>query len=428
MNSNVLKNVVVNQREEMEELFSKERIIERNVDVPGLKDFISHPNILAILGVRRSGKSLFSWMLLDGENYGYINFFDERLSGFGVEDFERLLQAFYELYGDVEYFIFDEIQNVPGWERFLSRLRTGKKIVITGSNSRMLSGELATYLTGRYVDFELFPFDFMEHLRMRNVELGDNWIHSTREVGGVKAELGRYMEQGGFPESHIFGRRIIQNIYSNIIENDVLRRHDVKKAKELRDVARYLISNFSGEFTYRKLKNIVGLKDVHTVSRYVDYLSSAYLIFPVERFSFKLKERMLAPKKVYAIDTGLINSISFRTSENTGKLMENLVFIELLRRKSYGLGAEEIYYWKDHSGKEVDFVIKEGNSVKELLQVTYASSEDEVEVREKEGLIKASKELKCRNLRIITWDYEGIEETESERIIYIPLWKWLMNV
>ena len=421
-----LKRIVVSQREEMEELFKGERIIERDVNVSNLKSFIAHPNILAILGVRRSGKSLFSWMLMQGEKYAYVNFFDERLSSFESSDFERLMQAFYELYGDVDYLIFDEIQSVENWERFLSRLRTSKKIVITGSNSHMLSGELATYLTGRYVDFELFPFNFREHLKIRGVELKNGWGYSTREVAKIKGELGLYLRNGGFPEVHLFGKRILQNIYQNIIDNDVLRRYEVKKTRELKDISRYLVSNFSGEYTYRKLKNIIGLRDSHTVSRYVDYLSSAYLIFSVERFSFKLKEQIIAPKKVYAIDTGLINAMSFRNSENMGKLMENLVFLELSRRRSYGFEEREIYYWKDHGGREVDFIVKSRNSVDEMLQVTYASSNDEIDKREKNALIKASEELKCRNLKIITWDYEDAEKVEGKLLKYVPLWKWLL--
>ncbi len=427
MNIDHLKRVIVSQREEMEDMLTRERIIERSIDTARLKGFISHPNILAILGVRRSGKSLFSWMLMQGEAYAYVNFFDERLSGFESADFEGLMQAFYELYGDVEYLVFDEIQEVENWERFLSRLRTGKKIVITGSNSHMLSGELATYLTGRYMDVQLFPFDFSEHLRIRDVKLSEEWQYSSKEVARVKKELEVYLEVGGFPEVHLFGKRMLQNIYQNIIDSDVLRRYEVKKSRELKDMSRYLISSFSGEFTYNKLGNSIGLSDSHTVSRYVDYLSSAYLIFPVQRFSFKLKEQIRAPKKVYAIDTGLINAVSFKSSENRGKLMENLVFIELLRRSSYSFGNEEIYYWKDHQGREADFVVKRGDSVAEIVQVTYASSSDEVDNREKEGIIRASAALRCKNLRIITWDYEGTEDYKGNKLVYTPLWKWLMR-
>ena len=426
MNVEDLKHVVVTQREEMEDVFRRQKIVERDVPTHQLKSYLSHPNVLAILGVRRCGKSLFSWLLLRGEKFGYINFFDERLADFKVEHFENLLQAFYELYGDVEYFILDEVQNVRGWERFVSRLRTSKKIIITGSNSQMLSGELATFLTGRHIDFELFPFNFREYLLLRGLELEKDWHYSTRKVAEVKRYLEEYLVMGGFPEVHMFGRRILQTIYYDILENDVLGRYGVRKPQALRDLARYLISNFSNEITFSKLRNIVRVKDIHTVSRYVNYMCNAYLLLVLERFSFKLKEQFLAPKKVYCIDTGMINALSFRISENRGRLMENLVLLELLRRKSYRFSEWEVYYWKDHQQYEVDFVVKEGHTVRELIQVTDVSGMDDIHPRELRGLLRASDVLRCRELTVITWDLEGTVERDGKEIKIVPLWKWLL--
>lgn len=427
MNVEDIKRVIISQREETAEIFKRERIIDRDVPIEDIKRFLTHPNILAILGVRRCGKSLFSWLLLRNEVYGYINFFDERLAGFGAGEFEKVLQAFYELYGGIEYIVFDEIQNVPGWERFVSRLRTSKRIVITGSNSQLLSGELATFLTGRHVDFELFPFNFREYLTMNDVKLEKEWMYSTRKIAEVKRQLERYLLWGGFPEAHKFGKKILQNIYSDIIENDVLRRYGVRNTQALRDLAKYLVSNFSNEITYNKLKNIARLKDVHTVSRYANYLCNTYLLFIVERFSFKLKEQFLAPKKVYCIDPGLINMLSFRTSENKGRLMENLTLIELLRRKSYEVNGWEIYYWKDHQQAEVDFVIKEGPRVRQLIQVTDVSGIDEIDKREIKSLLKASELLNCKNLMILTWDAEDALEKDGKKIKLVPLWRWLLE-
>ncbi|MGC8832255.1 MAG: AAA family ATPase, partial [Thermoproteota archaeon] len=175
-----LKRVVASQKEEMESLFNTEKIIERDVDAEKLRSFLSHPNILTVLGVRRSGKSLLSWMLLRDMRFGYVNFFDERLAGFEAKDLGKLLEVFYQLYGtDMELMVLDEIQHVRGWERFVSRMRTSKKIIVTGSSSQLLSSELATLLTGRHVDFVLYPFNFREFLRIRGVELGENWQYST---------------------------------------------------------------------------------------------------------------------------------------------------------------------------------------------------------------------------------------------------------
>ncbi|MCX9083233.1 MAG: DUF4143 domain-containing protein [Candidatus Methanoperedens sp.] len=183
-----------------------------------------------------------------------------------------------------------------------------------------------------------------------------------------------------------------------------------------------MVSSFSKEVTFRQLKHITSIKNVSTIRKYVDYLESAYLIFLVNRFSFKLKEQMKAPKKVYCIDAGIVNSVAFKFSGDMGRLMENLVAVELMRRNSYA-GGGEIYYWKDHQQREVDFVVKKGESVESLIQVSCVSSRIEIEEREIKSIIKASQELRCKNMLLITWDYQG----EINGIRCIPLWKWLLK-
>jgi len=423
-----LKRVIISQREAMDELMERERIIKRDVDIKRLRGYLKHPNVLAILGIRRCGKSVFTWLLLTNKKFGYINFFDERLAGLKVDEMDKVVQAFYELYGDIEYFVFDEIQTINGWERFVSRLRTSKKVIITGSNSQLLSSELATYLTGRHTDFELFPFNFNEFLLLKKITLDKDWVYSTKKVAKVKNLLKDFIFQGGFPEVDKFGKIFLQTIYKDIIDKDILARYKVKNIQALKTIARYLISNSSSEFTFTKLKKITNLKDVHTTSNYVEYLKDSYLIIIIERFSFKLKEQIIAPKKVYCIDTGLSNTVSFKLSENFGRLMENLVIVELLRRKSYNSLGWEIYYWKDHQQREVDFVLKKGKKVNQLIQVTNVSSKEELNNREISSLLKAGKELKCNNLSVITWDYEDKEKIENKIIEFIPLWKWLLNI
>lgn len=426
MNVDEIKRVVADQREELEEIFRRERIIERTAPTEKLLKALSHPNILAILGVRRCGKSILSHLLLKEKRHGYINFDDERLANLSTKDLDRALQALYELEGDLEYLLLDEIQNVPKWELFVNRLRRTKRVVITGSNAKLLSGELATHLTGRYVDFVLHPFSFEEFLRMKGIEISREDLYSTKKIAEIKRVLQDYMRVGGFPEVSKFGRIIISRIYEDIITKDVLLRHGIRKERDFKDLARYLVSNFSREATFSKLKNMFGIKNVHTVKNYVDYLTTAFLVFTVERFSFKLKRRMIAPKKVYCVDMGILNTIASRFSEETGRLMENLVFLELLREKSYAQNPCEIFYWKDHQQREVDFVFKDGMKVKQLIQATYASGRDEIERREIEALMKASDELKCRNLLLITWDYEK-ELNLKKKIVCMPLWKWLLK-
>jgi len=422
-----LKRIIVSQREDMAELIRREKIIPRNVDIKRLESYLKHPIVFTILGIRRCGKSVFTWLLLANKKFGYINFFDERLSLLKQDDLDKVLQAFYELYGDVDYFVFDEIQNVEGWERFVSRLRTSKKVIITGSNSQLLSSELATHLTGRHIDFELFPFNFNEYLLLKEVTLGVNWMYSPKTVAMVKNTLKEFIFQGGFPEVNKFGKIYLQTIYKDIIEKDVLARYNVRNVYALKTIAAYLISNSSNEFTFAKLKNIANLKDVHTVSDYVTYLKNSYLIITVERFSFKLKEQFIAPKKVYCIDNGLVNTIGFKFSDDFGRLIENLVAVELFRRKSYNATGWGIYYWKDRQQREVDFVIKDGKKVRQLIQVSSLSSRDEIKKNEIDSLLKASAELRCSNLLIITWEYEDVEKVGGKAIKYIPLWKWLLS-
>lgn len=424
-----IKRVIVSQKEENDEILQREKIIDREYEMSRIEKFIKHPNILAVLGIRRCGKSIFSLQIFKNKKFGYINFDDERIVGITSKELDKVLQSFYELYGsDIEYIILDEPQNVAGWELFANRLRRTKKVVITGSNSKLLAGELATHITGRYVDFTLFPFSFREFLKYREFEFGKQDIYSTKKVSEIKRELNSYIELGGFPETHKFGKRIISKIYEDILNKDILRRYNIKYKKTFRDVLKYLITNFSGEVTFNKLKNIFNISDVHTLRNYVDYAHSAYLIFILERFSFKLKQQIIAPKKVYFIDTGMVNTLSFRASQNMGKLMENLVVVELFRRKNYWHEDWEIYYWKDHQQREVDFVIKEKNMIKQLIQVCYNIEDFNVKEREIKALIKTSKELKCKDFSVITWDYEAEEEFKGKKIKFTPLWKWLLSI
>ena len=423
-----LKKIIVSQREEIEEIFEKEKIIERKIDKNYLCRYLKYPNILAILGIRRSGKSILSHLLLKGKKYGYINFDDERLTELNSKNLESVLQSFYELYGtDLEYIILDEIQNIPNWELFVNRLRRTKKVIITGSNSKLLSSELSTHLTGRYMDFTLFPFNFWEFLIYNNYAFKEKDFYSTKKISEVKRFLQKYLLLGGFPEVYKFGGRYLIKIYEDIVNKDIFGRYNIKYKKTFREITNYLISNFADEVTYSKLKNIFRIKDVHTIKNYMDFLSSSYLLIVLERFSYKLKNQIIAPKKVYCIDTGIINKVGFKSIDKTGKLMENLVLIELLIRKYYRHNDLEIYYWKDYQQREVDFVLKKRTKVEQLIQVCYSLEDYNTKKREIKALLKASKELKCKNLLIISWDEETEIKENNLVIKIVPLWKWLLS-
>ena len=231
--------IIKEQREELEEIEQRERIIGRE-GLEKTKEFLKYPNILAVMGVRRCGKSIFSYLLAKRNKFGYINFDDERLSGIKPQDLNRILQSFYELYGDVDYIILDELQNVKKWELFANRLRRTKRVIITGSNSKLLSGELATHLTGRYIDFTLFPFSFNEFLDWKGIKRAK--VYTTKEKAEILKFLKRYLEVGGFPEVDKFGRAILPRIYADIVTKDILLRHKIRKEEEIKNLARYLIN------------------------------------------------------------------------------------------------------------------------------------------------------------------------------------------
>lgn len=421
MEVETLKKIIQTQKEDIEEELAKEQIVQR-AGTNYITKFLEHSNIVAILGVRRCGKSIFSLLLskILKEQTAYINFYDERLIGFKAGDFEKMLQALYELYGKIDIIILDEIQEVAGWELFVNRLRRTKKVIITGSNSKLLSGELATYLTGRHLDFTLYPFSFEEAFGFKPN------FYSTKDIAHAKVKLDEYLEGSGFPEYRKFGKSIVRMIYDDIINKDCLKRHPIREKEAFRRLAHYLASNFSSEFSYSKLSNILEIKDVHTVSNYVSYLQETFLFIVLERYSPKLKEQIIAPKKVYLADHGISNFVSFNTAKNKGRIFENIVAVELLRRKSLA-PDHEYYYFRNHQGKEVDFVVKEGNKVKQLIQVCYDLSDEEVLERELEGLAKAADELKCKYLLIITSDKEAKKKIDGKEIRYIPLWKWLLD-
>jgi predicted AAA+ superfamily ATPase len=427
MNIKTIREVIEDQEIERNKILREERIVPRELKID--ERYLAHPNILAVLGIRRAGKSVFSWLLLEGRKFAYINFDDERLYKIGAEDLNVILKTFYELYGsDLEYVILDEVQNVEGWELFANRLKRSKKVIITGSNSRLLSGELSTHLTGRYVDVTLFPFSFREYLNYRGVKTEGRYEYATEVVAGMERCLLDYIELGGLPEAYRFGRRFLEVVYRDILTKDIIKRHRIRAIAELENMAKYLMSNYSNEFTFSRLRKVTGIKRVETVRNFFNYLKDAYLFLMIERFSPKLKEQILAPKKVYCLDTGIVNSISLRVRGDFGRLMENMVAIELFRRRSYWYNNWEVFYWKDHGGNEVDFVVREGATVKELIQVSYLSGRDEVEKKKVRALVSASKELRCKNLIFITWDYEDEVEVDGLKLLFRPLWKWLLDI
>lgn len=418
MNVEELKRVLADQWETLSEKLERENIVERELRGKILENF--SPTAHIITGPRRSGKSVLS-ATLPGRPL-YVNFEDPAMAGFSIGDYKKLVQAGYELFEDFDYIVLDEVQEVEGWERMVSALRESYPTVVTGSNARLLSREFSTYLTGRYLSYTLLPFSFREFLAYSGVEPD---VRTTKEEARIRRALLDYIERGGFPEALRFGREYLINLYNDIITRDVIVRYGLRNVRELKEVAFYLFSNFAGRFTYSKTKNALGIGNVETVKNYVEYLESAYLIFELPKFSFKPKEVVRGDKKVYAVDTGMLNAVLPKVSENIGRLMENAVFIELLRLKHYRRPGLELYHYRDGRG-EVDFVVKDGESVG-LVQVTHASERDEVAPREIKGLLRGMEAFGLREGTVVTWAYEGELEVEGKRISFVPLWRWLLN-
>ncbi len=415
-----IKQAIAEREEELRQKFQQEQIIERE-QFQEVKANLSTDVALIITGVRRCGKSTFAFMLGKDQRYAYVNFEDERLQLSGNE-LNKVLEAIYSLKGEVDLLIFDEIQNVPGWEKFVSRLLPNKKVVITGSNARLLSKELATFLTGRHVDFSLFPFSFREFLRFNRFVPN---LSLTKDIAKVKNHLQKYLEEGGFPLRYKIGNLFLLETYKDILERDIIQRYNIRHGKAFKDLAKYLVSNSSQEASYNQLKNIFNVKSVHTIINYLSYLQAASLLIVLERFSFKLKEQALSPKKVYCVDIGMAQAVSFSMSGNRGKLMENTVAIELWRKISW-TPKKELYYWKDYQQREVDFVIKENRKIIQLIQVCEDPTNILTKKRELSALLKASEELHCNNLVIITSEIEQEEKHEKKTVKYIPLWRWLL--
>ena len=343
-----------------------------------------------------------------------------------VDDYDIFLKSLREIYGDFEILLLDEVQNLVSWELFVNRLqRRGYNLIITGSNSKLLSGELATHLTGRHLPVSILQFSFKEFLRARNFET--TMLKERR--GEVLNLLREYLTDGSFPEVIVKNMDpgvYLKTLFDSIVLKDVIKRHNVRFASSLYDLARYMVNSYSQEFSFTEVKNTLGFRSVHTAENYVKYLEEAFLIFSIGRFSWKLKERMKHPKKVYCIDNGFISSLSFRISENFGRLMENLVAVELVRRSNL-FSEFEIYYWRDQQQREIDFVVKEGLQIKQLIQVTYSSDRDDVKKGEIRSLLNGCEKMNCENLIVITWDYEDEREIDGRKIVFEPLWKWLLD-
>ncbi len=391
--------------------------IER--DLPG--NMIDSKEIVVISGIRRCGKSTLMQQIRKGNEQRdyYLNFDDDRLVRFSVEHFQILHELFIELFGEQQTFYFDEVQNIEGWERFVRRLYDyGYKIYITGSNANMLSRELGTHLSGRFVQLDLYPFSFREYLV--SVKSGASGLELSSTAG--KANLARhfndYMLSGGFP-LYLENRndQYLKSLYESILYRDVMVRNNLTNEKELLELVYYLASNAAKLTSNSGLAKIIGVKNASTIKNYIDFLQDTYFLFQVKKYDPSLNKQLQNPKKTYFIDNALVVKLGFSFSGQWGRLLENLVYIELRRR------GNDVYY---HQGKgECDFVLRQGNEIIQAIQVCYLFDEPGVADREIKGLCEALDAYALEEGTILTTDTEKLIEAAGKTIHVMYVWKWL---
>jgi uncharacterized protein len=407
-----LENILLDQKELFE---SKQEWIVREIE---FEKYTRTPHITVISGIRRSGKSTLMRQFADRyEDYHYVNFDDERLINFTVEDFAEMMLLFQKQSTATTVFI-DEIQNIEGWERFIRRIHDENyKIFITGSNAKLLSSELGTHLTGRYLKAELFPFSFREVLKYTQT---DYQKLTTKKKVSILKQFDEYLIKGGMPEYMKYGEEeFLSRTYEDIIYRDIITRHKLKETKSFRQLSHYLFSNFTSDISYNSLKNTLGIKSPISVKNYIGYLEESYLAFELLKYDYSLKRREVRQKKIYAIDNGLRNSIAFQFSSDRGKLLENLVFIELKRS---GL---QVYMHRNKIG--CDFIVAEKQKIVFAVQVCDVL-DDTNRKREIRGAVAAMDYYQLEAATILTYNQsETVILDNGRKISILPVWQWLID-
>jgi predicted AAA+ superfamily ATPase len=383
--------------------------------------------VLILTGVRRCGKSTLLQELRrkNKKSDYYLNFDDDRLANFKLSDFQMLYELFIEQFGVQNDFYFDEIQNIPGWERFVRRLHDqGKKVTITGSNASLLSRELGTHLTGRYWAIELYPFSFQEYLLFKKQNRLLDEINKTENKALLKKSFKEYFTLGGFPEYlKEQSPAYLQNLYESILYRDIMVRHKLTGEKIIKELLTSIASNVGKLISFNKIKKQLGLGSATTVKDYFQYFENSYLAFTVSQFKFSITKQILAPKKVYMIDLGLARILGFRFSQDQGHMLEMLVFLELKRH------GQEMYYHQNQ--KECDFLIKKGSKITQAIQVSWSLRDPQTKAREVAGLVEALQEHKLKTGLILTEDEfsEEIVKTPQGKlkIQIMPVWRWLLS-
>ncbi len=418
-------------------------IIPREVSLKGYLNMKVN-KIVVLNGFRRVGKTYILYglanELLDSnsrEEVVHINFEDERIP-LQTEFLSNLLPTAEEIFNKkIKYLFLDELHNIPNWSKWLRRVYDNNinniQIFVSGSSSRMSEEEIPTELRGRFLEIKIFPLSFREFLRFKKLSFDLKTIdYSEREKPLLLKALTEYLTFGGLPEIVLIDEskklEFAQSYYATVIKRDIIERYNIKNEESLKALLKLLLDSkeYSVSKDYNILKSVGYEIGKSTLQKYINYIENSYFSFSLPIFSYKIKDQMQYPKKVYFIDNVFINSISTKFSNNLGRLYENTVAVELKRRK------KACYYWKNTEKEEVDFIVKNDSKIQQIIQVCYDISDMDTKKREVRSLLKASKDLKCNNLLLINKDYSGEEECEwfgiKRKIKFIQLWKWLLDI
>ena len=411
-----MKTIILNQRKERDELMSRPYLIRRSNQDTDL--LLNSSLIKLITGPRRVGKSTQALLMLRDKNFAYLNF--DNYSLLDAWDANLVMRMLDDVYPGYEYILLDEVQNLDGWDLWVSELyRLGKNLVITGSNARMLSSEMATVLTGKYLQVEMLPFSLEEFFDWNKLDLH---MLKPEDITDSFVLTDDYLRNGGYPEvvaSRQLTRSYLDTLFDSIIWKDVAKRHNVRNVNDLNNLAMYLVSNFCNSVSANDLTTELGFSSVNTTKKYMDYLHEPYLFYYLSRYNNKLKLMKKAPRKVYVVDNGFVASKAFSLNDNLGRLLENQVFIEFVRR---GYDVEKsMFYYRSRNDKEVDFVLRKGTHIECLVQVCYDMSSPKTEKREVDSIVECAGELKCSNLFIITNSDKRTIEKDGYKIDVVPI-------
>ena len=412
MTTSQLEQLVLSQKESF---LSRDPGIPREVDASRYR---KTGQIVVISGIRRSGKStLLRQFSMLYKNFHYINFDDDRLLEFSLGDFSTLMLVYEKISPRTKVIFIDEIQNIAGWERFIRRIHDdGYKVFLTGSNAKLLSAELGTHLTGRYIKITLYPFSFREVLRFRSVSVDRI---TEKKKARILAEFDRYLTFGGFPEYLKYADpEYLKRTYDDILFRDIIGRFGIREVKAFRQLAHYLFTNMANMASYNALKKALGFKSVVSVRDYVGFLEEAFLVFEIFKYDYSLKKHYVNDKKIYVIDNGMRNAVAFQFSDDRGRLLENCVFIELLRRNA------PVYFFKNTG--ECDFVTEDHGKVTAALQICYELSQKNRD-RELDGLTSAMLTLGIKNGIILTYHQEETIVHNGFSLHVLPVWQWLLE-